>query len=299
MLYVKDKNFISKENTVVTFGKFDGIHNGHRLLIEKAVRIGHEQGIKVVLCTFNMDNWNAKPQKAITTPDERAYICEKYGIDVLYEYPFDNEIAGMLPEDFLKYFLKEKLNAKFVVIGADWRFGKNRSGDAALLKAYEDKYCYSSYVIEKETYNNTEISSTWIRNEIEKSDLSTVKKLLGYDYFFKGKVVHGKQLGRTIGFPTLNLIPSPNKILPEYGVYESEVVIDNLMYKGVTNIGIRPTIDDGTYVTVETFVLDFDEDVYDSDVIIRLKKFIRPEQKFDSVNGLKKQLEADIAFVRG
>lgn len=205
----------------------------------------------------------------------------------------------MLPEEFLKYFLKEKLNAKFVVIGADWRFGKNRSGDAALLKAYEDKYCYSSYVIEKETYNNTEISSTWIRNEIEKSDLSTVKKLLGYDYFFKGKVVHGKQLGRTIGFPTLNLIPSPNKILPEYGVYESEVVIDNLMYKGVTNIGIRPTIDDGTYVTVETFVLDFDEDVYDSDVIIRLKKFIRPEQKFDSVNGLKKQLEADIAFVRG
>ena len=106
-------------------------------------------------------------------------------------------------------------------------------------------------------------------------------------------MVHGKQLGRTIGFPTLNLIPSPNKILPEYGVYESEVVIDNLMYKGVTNIGIRPTIDDGT------FVLDFDEDVYDSDVIIRLKKFIRPEQKFDSVNGLKKQLEADIAFVRG
>lgn len=93
MLYVKDKNFISKENTVVTFGKFDGIHNGHRLLIEKAVRIGHEQGIKVVLCTFNMDNWNVKPQKAITTPDERAYICEKYGIDVLYEYPFDNEIA--------------------------------------------------------------------------------------------------------------------------------------------------------------------------------------------------------------
>ena len=205
----------------------------------------------------------------------------------------------MLPEEFLKYFLKEKLNAGFVVIGADWRFGKNRSGDAALLKAYEDKYCYSSYVIEKETYNNTEISSTWIRKEIEKSDLSTVKKLLGYDYFFKGKVVHGKQLGRTIGFPTLNLIPSPNKILPEYGVYESEVVIDNLMYKGVTNIGIRPTIDDGTYVTVETFVLDFDEDVYDSDVIIRLKKFIRPEQKFDSVNGLKKQLEADIAFVRG
>ena len=112
-------------------------------------------------------------------------------------------------------------------------------------------------------------------------------------------MVHGKQLGRTIGFPTLNLIPAANKILPEYGVYESEVVIRNLTYKGVTNIGIRPTIDDGSYVTVETFVLDFDMEVYDSDVIIRLKNFIRPEKKFDSVDGLKKQLKADIAFVRG
>ena len=154
-------------------------------------------------------------------------------------------------------------------------------------------------ILEHLDFNGEPISSTRIRKCIADGEIEQANDMLGYNFTFESKVVSGDMRGRTIGFPTLNLIPSPNKILPEYGVYESEVVIDNLMYKGVTNIGIRPTIDDGTYVTVETFVLDFDEDVYDSDVIIRLKKFIRPEQKFDSVNGLKKQLEADIAFVRG
>lgn len=294
MEYLNCKDFKIEYDTVVTFGKFDGIHNGHKLLIEKAKELANSCGLKVVLCTFDMSAWKSTSMSQITTMDEKKIICETLGVDILLDYPFDNEIASMEPEGFINDFVKNKLNAKYVVVGSDWRFGQNRAGDANLLNSMQDKYGYEAVVLDKILSDGKEISSTWIREELANGNVRVANELLGYKFFFYGQVVAGKKLGRTIGFPTVNIAPGAEKLLPKFGVYKTEVVIDGVVHTGVTNVGIRPTVDNDNRVTVETFIIDFNEDVYGKNIEIKLCDFIRAEKKFDSVEALKKQLDTDI-----
>ena len=294
MEYIRTNEFNIEYPTVVTFGKFDGLHKGHKLLVDEAKSIAGKENLKVVLCTFDMTEWLSSKTPQISLATERYKICERLGVDMLLEYPFDKAMADMEPEEFVREFIFGKLNARYVIVGTDWRFGKNRSGDVEVLKALQEKYGYQAVVMEKYKDDGIEISSTRIREEITKGNMEKVSELLGYPYTISGTVLSGNRLGRTIGFPTINFEPEDSKILPPYGAYASRVVVDGKEYKAVTNVGVKPTVEGNKKLTVETHILDFNKDCYDEFLEVSLVHFMRPEMKFESFEVLKKQLETDV-----
>ena len=294
MEYIRTNEFNIEYPTVVTFGKFDGLHKGHKLLVDEAKSIAGKENLKVVLCTFDRTEWLSSKTPQISLATERYKICERLGVDMLLEYPFDKAMADMEPEEFVREFIFGKLNARYVIVGTDWRFGKNRSGDVEVLKALQEKYGYQAVVMEKYKDDGIEISSTRIREEITKGNMEKVSELLGYPYTISGTVLSGNRLGRTIGFPTINFEPEDSKILPPYGAYASRVVVDGKEYKAVTNVGVKPTVEGNKKLTVETHILDFNKDCYDEFLEVSLVHFMRPEMKFESFEVLKKQLETDV-----
>ena len=201
----------------------------------------------------------------------------------------------MTPEAFIKEILVDKLHAKKVVVGKDFGFGYKRSGTAEMLKEMGPSLGFETEIIEKAEENGREISSTWAREELEQGNMEAVSGLLGYDYAVHGEIVHGHALGRTIGVPTINQIPPAEKLLPPFGVYVSEVKIEGKIYYGITNIGVRPTVSGGQRVSVESFILDYEGNLYNRQVRLEFYKFLRPEQKFASIDALKNQLNHDVA----
>ena len=202
----------------------------------------------------------------------------------------------MEPEEFVSMIVS-RLNVKCIVVGDDFRFGHNRAGDHELLLKLAPKHGYELIVVDKLKDNGRDISSTYIREEVARGNIKKANSLLGYPYFIMGRVVHGKQLGRTIGIPTINMLPEAEKILPPFGVYASKVNVSDKWYLGITNIGRKPTIEGENPVGVETYIIDFSQDVYDYVVTIELYDFLRPEKKFDSIEELKEQISGDIVKV--
>ena len=300
MKYIKDTvNFQIEEPTVISLGKFDGIHRGHELLMEKLAQ-KKKEGLKAAIFTFDIPpkkNVEHVEAKVLTTNEEKMHIFERIGIDYLIECPFTKEVMCMEPEDFIR-MLSEQLNVKCIVAGEDFHFGHNRRGDYQMLKKYASLYGYEAIILKKMQEDARDISSTFVREKIMEGDIEKANHLLGYRYFVSGKVKHGKQIGRTIGIPTVNLIPPEEKLLPPFGVYMTEVLIDGKKYYGVTNVGCKPTIQGDNPVGVETHVLDFKEDVYNEVVTVEFLRKIRPEQKFDSIEKLKEQMKKDVAFTR-
>ncbi len=300
MKYIKDTvNFQIEEPTVISLGKFDGIHRGHELLMEKLAQ-KKKEGLKAAIFTFDIPPKKSVEHveaKVLTTNEEKMHIFEKTGIDYLIECPFTKEIMCMEPEAFIR-MLSEQLNVKCIVAGEDFHFGHNRRGDYQMLKKYASLYGYEAVILKKMQEDARDISSTFVREKIMEGDIEKANHLLGYRYFVSGKVKHGRQIGRTIGIPTVNLIPPEEKLLPPFGVYMTELLIDGKKYYGVTNVGCKPTIEGNNPVGVETHVLDFKEDVYNQVVTVEFLKKIRPEQKFDSIDKLKEQMQKDIAFTR-
>lgn len=300
MKYIKNTvNFQIKEPTVISLGKFDGIHRGHELLMEKLAQ-KKKEGLKAAIFTFDIPpkkNVEHVEAKVLTTNEEKMHIFERIGIDYLIECPFTKEVMCMEPEDFIR-MLSEQLNVKCIVAGEDFHFGHNRRGDYQMLKKYASLYGYEAIILKKMQEDARDISSTFVREKIMEGDIEKANHLLGYRYFVSGKVKHGKQIGRTIGIPTVNLIPPEEKLLPPFGVYITEVLIDGKRYYGVTNVGCKPTIEGNNPVGVETHVLDFKEDVYNQVVTVEFLRKIRPEQKFDSIEKLKEQMKKDVAFTR-
>ena len=201
----------------------------------------------------------------------------------------------MEAEDFVREILVNRLHAKSIVVGKDFHFGYKRGGDATLLLWLQKKYGFQVEVVEKEQYKGRDISSTYVKEALEAGNMELVNDLLGYRYFISGEVLHGRRIGRTLGMPTTNLVPSTKKLLPPNGVYLSRTRIGEQAYYGVTNIGYKPTIGE-TFRGVETYLFDFDGDLYGENIDVELWKFKRPEMKFDSVEHLKNQMQADIAF---
>ncbi len=297
MFYVTDINsIIEKSPSVVTLGKFDGLHKGHMKIFKRAREIAATYD-----CDFSVFTFSVSPQVVIShqnnqvlmTSKERQKMIEAAGADLLAECPFTEELRSMEAEEFIREILLKKFRAKAVITGRDFRFGKDRLGDTALLARCGIKYCFYSESVEKERDGGREISSTLIKEEIRAGNMETAGRLLGYDYYLSGTVTDGKRLGRTIGFPTANLIPAPEKILPPYGVYSSVTLVRDRLYKSITNIGIKPTVQDGT-CSAETFIIGFDEDIYGEDIKVSLLRGMRPEHKFDSVGELKEQMEKDL-----
>ena len=274
-------DFQLNKKSAVTLGKFDGIHTGHQKLIEIVRQKADEENLLAVLFTFDSLPLSICPQKYqhfISTSSERRRLCENFGIDVEIEYPFTEEFMNMEPEDY--------------------RFGKDRAGDAAMLVEAGEELGFTTIIVEKEKYQDKEISSTYIREELKVGHMETVNVLLNRPFNVTGVVSIGNQLGRKLDFPTINIYPTEYKLLPPNGVYATQTTIDGEKFYGVTNLGTKPTVSDAPEISVETFLFDFDKDVYGKKVDVEFIHFIRPEMKFEDVEGLKRQIAADSDFAR-
>ena len=282
--------------TAIALGKFDGIHIGHVKLLNEILK-KKAQGYKALVFTFDTSAtsfFTGKSIKEVTTIEEKEYIFEKMGVDILFEYPLNSKTASISPEDFIFRILVEKLKMQYIVAGSDVSFGSKGAGDAKLLAQMAKVYGYELEIIDKLLYEGREVSSTFVREEIEKGNMRLVSKLLGHPYYFAGIVSKGKQLGRTIGMPTMNQYPDEKKILPPYGVYYSRVCCQNKWYNSITNIGMRPTVSNENHISVETYLYDFDGDMYGENIVTQVLEFKRPEMKFNGLEELKAQMAKDI-----
>lgn len=289
-------DFQIPEECVVSLGKFDGLHLGHKYLLEE-LKKGKEKGYKCVIFTFDIPPkaFNKSDYKVLNTKEEKEAIFQAAGVDYVVECPFTEQFKHLSPEEFLQW-IKARINMKQIVAGTDFHFGRNRSGSYRDLQQYAGKYQYEAIIVEKMQYKGEDISSTRVRDLIAEGNMEEANYLLGYEYFVTEKVTHGNALGREIGFPTANQQPSSNKLLPPNGVYASKVLVDGKEYLGISNIGCKPTIKGEYPVGVETFIYDFSDDIYGKEITVSLVKFIRPEQKFASVEDLSKQLKRDTAY---
>ena len=292
-------DFLLQGASAVAIGKFDGMHRGHKALLSEILE-AKKRGLQAVVFTFDPPPavlFSGKAVKGLTTREEKRRLFRQIGIDVLIEFPLTFQTAAISPEDFLRVIVQEQIRAKLVAAGTDLSFGDRGLGDCKLLKARAEAYGYEVKIIDKVLEDGEEISSTRVRQAVEAGKMQEAAKLLGAPYAVMGTVVHGRQLGRTIGFPTVNLMPPADKLLPPNGVYRSEVECSSGVFKGLTNVGVKPTVEhvDHPPMSVETYIYDFSEDIYDSFITVRLLTFERPEQKFADVEELKEQLQRDIA----
>ena len=296
MEYIKNTlNFETKGPSVITLGKFDGVHIGHKKLINRILEIGKRDGLLTVIFTFDASPQvrlgYRKPQTLLSNEERRQRI-ESLGVDTLIEYPFTLQVRNMEPEDFITEILVNKLHVKAVVVGSDFHFGKNRRGNSIMLKQMGRRYGFKVEVLNKVMDGTREVSSTYIREELLEGHMEKVNRLLGYPYMVIGDIVHGHQLGRTIGVPTINQIPESGKLLPPRGVYTSVTWIDGQKFYGVSNIGIKPTVQE-KFVGVETYLFHCDLDLYGKEACVQLFHYQRPEAKFDSVEELRIQMNKD------
>ena len=296
-IYNNINEFSSIDNTILTIGTFDGVHLGHQKVLERLTNSAKENNLKSTVLTFfphprTILNPN-KPLKLINSVKERTELLNRSKVDNLIIHPFDKNFSELDPEKYVVEILVKKLKAKIILIGYDHKFGKNRTADITDLKIYGKKYGFKVIEIKAEEISNIAISSTKIRKAISEGNISTAKKYLGYDFSLSGKIVHGKSIGRTLGFPTANIeVKEEYKLIPKNGVYLIQSVINHNKYFGMMNIGIKPTIKESSK-TIEVNFFDFEGDLYHKNIEVNIKKFIRDEIKFDSLELLKSQILKD------
>jgi len=296
MVVIKD-NFKTKLEypTYIALGSFDGLHLGHMSLINKTVELARENNAKSMICTFenhplSVINKEICP-KLIMDNETKVNLLEETGIDIVNLVNFDKNFMKITPEEFIKNMVN-LYNAKGIVVGFNYRFGYKNLGDVEMIKSYSSILGYKLYVCEAITINNEVVSSSIIRHLIDEGSIIKANELLGRPHTAIGKVIKGKQLGRTIGFPTINLNYDKKYILPKGGVYYTIVEYENHFYKAITNIGYNPTVEGGK-LSVETFILDFDKQIYGEVVKIHFINRIRDEVKFKTIDELKLQLLKD------
>ncbi|HIX76714.1 MAG TPA: bifunctional riboflavin kinase/FAD synthetase [Candidatus Fusicatenibacter merdavium] len=296
MKYIKNTlSFETQRGSVVTLGKFDGLHRGHMLLVNRVLEVGRQKGLETVIFTFAVPpsmRVAHEPAHQLLTNDERHLRLEGYGVDMLIECPFSDAVMHMEPEAFIREILVEKLHAACVVVGTDFRFGYQRRGDVRMLETLGPSCGFRTEIIQKAREDGREISSTWIKEELRKGRMETVERLLGYPYTVREEIVHGRALGRTIGVPTINQVPVKEKLLPPYGVYVSRVKVGGQEFYGMTNIGVKPTVKEN-FTGVETYLFDCGQDLYGQMAEVALLHFQRREQKFPSVEALQEHLKKD------
>ena len=287
-------------NAIITIGTFDGVHMGHRQIIDKLKSEANANDGETVIITFH-----PHPRKVVSsailgirlinTMDEKIELLEALGIDHLVIVPFTDAFANQPAEEYVKNFLIDKFKPHTIIIGYDHRFGRDRNGDYRLLEKMAPLYHYKLKEIPKHILENISISSTNIREAILHSDIATANKLLGYEFFFSGEVVHGDKLGRKLGYPTANLkIQHEEKLIPGNGIYAvyARLADSAELLKGMMSIGFRPTVD-GKKRVAEVNIFDFDKDIYGHTLRVYVKKYLREEIKFDGIEALVKQIDQD------
>lgn len=285
------------KSSVLTIGMFDGVHKGHQQILDTIIKLSKKSKGESILITFDPHPRYVLGKtdhtfKLITTLDEKIKLLEKYGLENLVVIPFTREFSERSPELYVKDFLVDKFSPSVIVIGYNHRFGIDRSGDIHLLKSMSEELSYDVLEIEQQTLDHIAISSTKIRNFLSESNVEEANKLLGHYFFLTGIVVKGKQLGRGMGYPTANIMPSTDKLIPADGIYAVVVMHQNKRYKGMMSIGMNPTID-GTQRTIEVNIFDFNEDIYGETLQVEFVAYLRQEKKFASLDDLKAQLDKD------
>lgn len=276
------------KKTAVTLGKFDGLHRGHQKLVNRIMEYKSPE-CDSVLCAFDMG------RDSLMTKTERKQRLEGK-IDYLVEYPFTRALREMEAEEFIDRILCGTLHASHIVVGTDFHFGYQKKGNTAMLADFAESRGYTLDVIEKEQYQGRVISSSYIKEALSRGEVELANELLGYPYEMSGIVEHGKRLGRTLGFPTMNIEPGEHKILPRFGVYACRVQIDGKWYDAIGNAGIKPTVTNEHKRLLEVFVFDYEGDAYGKEIRTQFCAFERPETKFASVEELKNQVMRDIRF---
>lgn len=292
--------YASSQKSVITIGTFDGVHIGHQKILHKLLHISKDENCESVVLTFfphpRMVLQHDNTIKLLNTLDEKVKLLEQLGIDNLIIHPFDQEFSQLSAEDFVKSILVNQLHVQKIIIGYDHRFGRNRTADISDLIRFGLRYNFEIEQIAVEEIDAIAVSSTKIRTALMDGEIETATNYLGYNYSITGKVVQGKQLGRTIGFPTANIeINETYKLIPKKGVYIVSSVINNQLTYGIMNIGNRPTLN-GDNQTIEVHFLNFDKDIYNQDIEIVFIKYIREEVKFNSLEDLKIQIIKDQSF---
>ncbi len=289
--------FTSPRKTIVTIGTFDGVHLGHQKILTRVLNATNADNLDSVVLTFSQHPrsvLNANSDiKLLNTNNEKINLLEKKGIHNLIIQPFDIQFSELTGEEFVKKVLVDKLNIQKIIIGYDHHFGKNRSSDIHDLIYFGKKYHFDVEQISAKEIDEISVSSTKIRNAIMAGNIRLANEYLGYNYIFSGTVIKGKQLGRTIGFPTANIqIDSDKKILPKNGVYIVNGLINKKSYHGIMNIGVKPTLDQKE-ISIEVHFFDVNFDLYDQEISISVLEYIREEKKFQNLDALKLQIEED------
>ena len=287
-----------ERNLNLTIGNFDGIHLGHQSVIKQLTDISKSHNFQSALLSFNPHPREFfstfKEPFNIITPSFKKILFEKLGLDIYINFEFDKALASLRPDEFIQRILVEKLSIKSIILGADFKFGKDRKGDLLLIKEKAQEYQFNVTVIKPviEANSKQKYSSSIIRKNIKNGMFEKVTEALGRHWHMSGKVILGDQRGQKNGFPTANLEPG-HHILPLKGVYCVYASIDGKQHKGIANFGERPTVD-GTKLLLETHIFDFNEDIYGKELTVEFLTFIRAEQKFDNFEKLKEQIKKDI-----
>jgi riboflavin kinase/FMN adenylyltransferase len=292
--------FSSVKKTIITLGTFDGVHLGHQAILKKLVSATEKGTYESLVLTFYPHPRMVLNQEGamhlLNTIEEKTILLEKFGVDNLIVHPFDDAFSKLSAEAFVKNILVDQLNIHKIIIGYDHRFGENRSANITDLIHFGKQFNFEVEQINAEEINEITVSSTKIRTALLEGAIELANQYLGYDYFFSGTVMKGKQLGRTIGFPTANIkLSETNKLIPKNGVYIIYSTLNNKRIYGMMNIGHNPTVGENNK-TIEVHYFDVNEDLYYKIITVAFLKFIRTEEKFDTIDALKIQLNKDREF---
>ena len=289
---------IDIKNAVITIGTFDGVHRGHQSILQHINAEAKKINGESVVITFHphprlLLRPDDKSLQLISTLDEKLDLLEKYQVQNVVVVPFTRAFSTLSASEYITDFLVDKFHPKKIVIGYDHHFGNNRSGNIDMLISHQDKFNFTVDEISKKVVDEIDVSSTKIRKSLNDGNVKQAASLLGHEYTLEGIIKKGKQLGRTIGYPTANInSPEELKLIPAYGVYAVKVFYKNELYKGMLNIGKRPTVD-GTDMTIEVNIFDFDKDIYGERLKVEFVDRIRNEVKFDKLDALKNQIHLD------
>jgi len=287
------------KESVVTIGNFDGIHKGHQVLIEKATEYAKKNNVISTVFTFNNHPVNYfKPNsiKNIITNNDKIKILKTMGVDYIINIPFDEYMTKISGYDFEKDILIDKLGAKKIIVGHDFTFARNKEGNIDLLKELSKKNGFLLEIVNPVKIDDIRISSSYIRKLILDGKVEDARKYLGRNYKLSGEVIHSKKLGRTIGFPTANISIDENIIIPKVGIYATKVYVNGTIYYGATNVGYNPTVN-GNKLSIETNILEFNDDIYGKIITIEFLERIRDEKKFNGIEELKEQLQKDTKYI--
>ncbi|MBS4539895.1 bifunctional riboflavin kinase/FAD synthetase [Clostridium sp. D2Q-11] len=286
------------DKTVICLGSFDGLHRGHKTLIENVIKEAKQEGLKSAVFTFSNHPAsiisNREEPKLLINNNHKTEILKKLGVDYLIMIPFSTEFMKMEPEDFVKNILVDNLKVQRIVVGFNYRFGYKGRGDTDLLKKLSEKYGFEVEIVSPIKYNGEIISSTVIRNLISEGNIKKANKYLDRYFSIEGKVIHGKKRGKGMGFPTANIDLNSNYIVPKLGVYKTETIYNSSKYDSVTSVGMNPTFENGEDISIETYLLNFDKNIYDEDIRINFIKHLRNEIKFQSKDELVRQMTLDV-----